>query len=78
MIFVLTNREIIIRRSLQEVYEELGTDSEFVRVERGYIVNIEQIRQVGSKEITMETGADYISRDFWYSYIAVNLGCGGT
>ena len=57
VIFVLPDREIMIRRSLKEVYEELGTDSEFIRVERGYIVNMEQIRRVGSKEIIMDTGA---------------------
>lgn len=54
-VFVLIDREVPVRKSLQEVYIQLDS-SEFLCVERGYIVNIKHIVKLENKEITLRNG----------------------
>lgn len=54
-VFVLNDREVPVRKTLQEVYDQLDSD-EFLCIERGYIVNIEHIIKLESKEITLRNG----------------------
>lgn len=55
-IFVLEDRTVSVRRSLRQIQEELAGSQQFVLVERGYIANLEKIRNVIQKEIEMDNG----------------------
>lgn len=55
-IFVLESGEISVRKPLQTVFEELKNYKQFVRVKRGIIVNIENIRKATASEIIMKNG----------------------
>ena len=44
-----------VRKSLQQVYEELGTP-EFIYIDRGYIVNIIQIMKIQDGMVLMKNG----------------------
>lgn len=53
--FVLQDKELQDRKALKEVLEKLNS-KEFIAVERGFIVNIEHIRKVDSRDVEMTDG----------------------
>lgn len=55
-VFVIGDREIMERTSLKQVQDKLKEYRQFIMVERGYIVNIDQIRCVAQREIEMCNG----------------------
>lgn len=58
VIFVLKDREIAVRKSIQDVWDELKDYRQFIQVKRGIIINIEKIRKATAKEIVMENGEE--------------------
>lgn len=57
-VFVLEDREVPVRKSLQEVFVQLDSE-EFICIERGYIVNIEHIVKLENKEILLRNGKKF-------------------
>ena len=57
-VFVLKDREVPVRKTLQEVFLQLDSE-EFICIERGYIVNIEHIIKLENKEITLRNGKKF-------------------
>jgi len=53
--FVLADKELQDRKALKDVMEKLNS-KEFMVVERGYIVNIEHIKKLDSRDVEMENG----------------------
>lgn len=53
--FVLKDKELQDRKALKEVLEKLHS-KEFIAVERGFIVNIEHIKKIDSRDVEMEDG----------------------
>ncbi|WP_375180687.1 LytR/AlgR family response regulator transcription factor [Enterococcus rotai] len=63
-VFVCENNESKVRKSLKKVYEELDS-SEFMFIERGYIVNINQIEKIINGEVFMKNSEIlHIGRSF--------------
>lgn len=61
--FVLEEKELQDRKPLKDVLTKLSS-REFMAVERGYIVNIEHIRKLDSRNVEMEDGTVIaVSRD---------------
>lgn len=54
-VFILTDRQIAIRKSLREIFDELDTDC-FMYIERGYVVNMEHIIRLADKELELGNG----------------------
>lgn len=52
-IFVMRNKEIKVRKTLAEVYDEIHK-KEFVYIDRGCIVNIIHIMQVKNSEVELK------------------------
>lgn len=79
-IFVCDNNESKVRKSLKKVYEELDS-CEFMFIERGYIVNINQLEKVAKDKVFMKNseilhiGRSYQKEvkmklaDFWSEYL---------
>ena len=56
-VFVLKDREVHIRKSLKDVFDELASE-EFMFTERGYVVNIEPIVRLVKKGLIVSNGKE--------------------
>ena len=56
-VFVLKDREVHIRKSLKDVFDELASE-EFMFTERGYVVNIEHIVRLVKKGLIVSNGKE--------------------
>lgn len=64
------NREYSIRKSMKEI-EEILPSSLFLRVQKSYIVNLTQIENFNTKEITMSEGSVVqVGRQYYNSFLA--------
>ena len=54
-VFVLSDRQISIRKPLREVFDELDTDC-FMYIEREYVVNMKHIIRNVDKELELKNG----------------------
>ena len=56
-VFVLKDREVHIRKSLKDIFDELASE-EFMFTERGYVVNIEHIVRLVKKGLIVSKGEE--------------------
>lgn len=54
-VFVLSDRQISIRKPLREVFDELDTDC-FMYIEREYVVNMKHVIRIVDKELALGNG----------------------
>lgn len=56
-VFVLMDREVQERKALKDVLDKLGS-GEFILVERGYVINLNHIKRVCSRNVELSDGTD--------------------
>lgn len=71
MVSIFTrHREYSIRKSMKEI-EDILPSNMFLRVQKSYIVNLRQIENFSTKEITMSQGAVVqVGRQYYNSFLA--------